>query len=318
MGYQSLLRTMCGALGLTMASMMTGVCCVLLALSPAGESETPKFKNDEAAQAFVEGRELFDKGQWKDATKRFRDCRKLADREEKKALKAWLAACKGGTKLEAVSRAIARSDWRGAWGQLEKIRASYGRTPLEEKITALSSEVEQRLFLSLATFEEHPPPAEAASRPPSCKINTDPRYVKEGKRSLEWSKSISVPGRNPPIGFLPLSDFSGKNLEEYRYLHISIYSLDKIVGKYTLFFDTGHRLAETGGMDPTAILRTRCFYHHLTITKPGWNDFRIDLWKNLSTHSNPTRAEIQRLILLMISPSKPKKVFIDAVKLEKK
>ena len=71
-------------------------------------------------------------------------------------------------------------------------------------------------------------------------------------------------------------------------------------------------------MDPTAILRTRCFYHHLTIKKPGWNDYRIDLWKNLSTHSTPTRAEIQGLILLMISPSKPKTIFIDAVKLEKK
>ncbi len=285
--------------------------------SNSGDSKhsTPAFQVAEATQIFMEGRDLFEKGDWKQAEKRFKECRKLADRQEKKLLKTWFAACKGGARLDKISRAVSKEKWHAAWGELQKIKAVYGETPLENQLHTMEKKIEKQLFLPLATFENPAPDAETSAHG-SGEINTDLKYVRAGKRSLRWSEEVSLE-RNP-IAFLPLAMVEGSQFQEYRYLRLSIYSTDDLAGKYTVFFSTGHNPAAEPGGNPMDILRTRCFFHHLNVNKMGWTEFRIDLWKQLSTHSGASRSDIEGLSLLMIPPSRPKTIYIDEVKLEKK
>ncbi|MFN0059272.1 MAG: hypothetical protein ACKVX7_12525 [Planctomycetota bacterium] len=276
--------------------------------APSATRPTPEFADDESRAAFARGVELFDKGDWKAADGEFTKCQKGATSKVSKAeLKLWTRAVKGGPDLAKIEKAIDKKDWKGAWGQLTTANAKYADTPLKSKLDELTKVVEPELFLVLASFEEPPPEPEklARNRPATASFNDDVKFVKSGKRSMRWSEGSGFAN-------LQIARLEGGIPKEYRYLNISIYSSDDKLGKYTIFFPTGEL-----GMNPMEILKTRCFFHHLTINKPGWHNLRIDLTKDLATHSNPTRDEIEGLNLLVIPPGQPKTIYIDDVKLEK-
>ncbi|MFQ5654515.1 MAG: hypothetical protein ACE5GW_07270 [Planctomycetota bacterium] len=280
---------------------------------------TPTFQDEEAQRSFEGAKSLFEEGKWKEAEKLFRSCRKGTDRDGRKILKAWLAACKGGPKLAAVDKAIARGSWKSAWGKVERLNASYRETPLRERIDALARRVEKELFTPLATFEESPPESEKAvrdRRPTSAEINEKPELVRGGRRSLRWRESVGF-GHGKVIGVLPISSFEGAWIKEHRFLRVSLHSEDEALGKFALFFDTGERI-DWASADPTAILKIPGYFYHITLNKKGWVDLRIDLWKQVSQHSGVTWDQIEGLNLLIIPPSKPKTIHIDEVKLEKK
>ena len=289
---------------------------LLLLPVPAGE-DTPSFEDQALAESFTRARSLFEEGEFKEARKLFQACRKGAAKDDKKLIKNWLKACEGGKKLGKVEKSIAKARWKAAHGSLTKLRAAYGATPLGPRLDELMSQVEGMLYTLLATFEDPPPEPEKRVewRPRSAQVNSDARFVKGGERSLEWSAEVDMM-RNP-IAFLPLARIDGATVEAHRILHFSIYSPDDRLGKFTIFFDVGN-LDELREMrDPTRLLRTRGFFFHLTVNRVGWTDFQVDLRKQLQTYSNPTREEIEGLNLLMVPPSKPKKIYIDDVRLEK-
>lgn len=271
--------------------------------------EGPKFGDPEAQSSFDEGRELFDKDEWSAATKRFKACKGKASKPEKKVIEAWIKACKGGKSLGKVQKAISKSKWKLAWGEVSKLNARYGETPLREKLDAIAQQVQDELFLLLATFEDPPPQPEkdAGDRPAAASINTNMKFVREGKRSLRWAAAGF-------IAQVPLTRLDGEELEEYRYLHFSMYSPNENFGKFTLIFETDDGIPN----DPTRILQARLFFHHLTVNWVGWKDFRIDLRKEIQTNSNPTLADIRKLTLLMIPPGKDKTIYVDGIKLERK
>ena len=108
-------------------------------------------------------------------------------------------------------------------------------------------------------------------------------------------------------------------MEDYRWLRISIFSEDDTFGKFTIFFGTdeigpNQAWGATGGIQ--SLLRRNCYYYHLTIKKPGWNHFRIDLNRELSKNDAITWSDLQSLYLFTVPPSHPKRLTIDAIKLE--
>ena len=285
-----------------------------------GEQENhpvPVFQNEEGTQLFDDARAEFEQGEWKAAQKSFKKCQKHTDRDGKKILKAWINACKGGSKLGRLDKAVAKEDWRGAWRELSKMKRAYGTTPLSGRLDSYLDQIEPELFTILATFEDPPPkPEEKVSnrRPSTSSFNRDPRYILSGKRSLRWRESVGLQG-NKLIGWLPLAQFEGGTLTEHRALHISIFSTDENYGKFTILVDGAEGNQPWQGMNP---LKSNVFFHHLTVNKPGWSHYQIDLVKGLSTHSSPQLQEMTNISLLIIPPSKPKVIYIDDVKLEKR
>ena len=278
--------------------------------------DAPSFQTEEARKAFADAQVLFEKGDWKPAQKLFKASRKGTDGSGKKSVKVWIKACQGGSKLARVEKAIEKERWHDAFTELQRLQASYGETPLKTRMARLEEEIEAEIFFPLASFERNPPPPETQNgRPAGTSINRDARYVKSGERSLRWATSAGY-----GLRWLPLADFEGSMIEDHRYLNISLYSTDDVVAKYTLFFRTKNDPVTTGeaNRNPMAILKTRCFFHHLTVTEEGWVDYRIDLWKELATHSGATRKEIEGVGLLIIPPSRQKTIYIDDVRLEKK
>lgn len=278
---------------------------------------TPTFKDEVATATFKEGREHFTDGSYKEAQKCFRSSRSATDKAGKKIVDGWIDACKGGLKLADVEKAVAKESWRSAWDKLAKVEKKYGETPLRERLDMLGDMIARELFLPLATFEEEPPEPEknAGNRPNTAEIVTDEKYVSEGKRSLKWREEVGL-GSGKLLGWLNLAKFEGGALDQYRYLSLSILSEDKDFGKFTIFVDTGED-DEEWARNPMKVLQSNCYYHHLTINKPGWRRVRIDLRKDLSSTQKPELAEMQRLSLIIIPPSKPKTIYIDDVKLEK-
>ena len=114
---------------------------------------------------------------------------------------------------------------------------------------------------------------------------------------------------------MPIAQFEGGTLMEHRILHLSIYSTDENYGKFTILVDGAEGAQPWQGMNP---LKSNVFFHHLTINKVGWMDIHIDLGKQLSTNSSPLLQEMTNISLLIIPPSKPKVIYVDDVKLEKR
>lgn len=275
------------------------------------------FADTEAQRLFNEGRDYFQKNDWKNAESSFKSCKGNCTTEEKKALEAWIKACKGGKDLDKIQKMTAKGDWRAAWLEVRKLGEKYASpSPLWPKIEEVSTFIEGELFYLLANFEEAAPDPEKAigNRPASAEINADPKFVRGGKRSLRWAATYDL----GLIAQMPLATFDGSKIEEYRYLHISVYSGTKDFGKFTLFFDINDEGRGAIGQDPTRVLQTPGFFYHMTVNHEGWLDLRIDLWKELQTHSNPTRDQIRGVSLLMIPPSKPKTIYLDEFKLERK
>ncbi|MCA8962171.1 MAG: hypothetical protein KDC38_16715 [Planctomycetes bacterium] len=278
--------------------------------------EAPPFADPENRARFDEAVDQFMREEWRSAEKLMKECDAGESSAVQKELARWIAACKGGPQLAKVTKAIDRANWKVAWAHLERVRAKYGTTPLEMKIEVLTETIEPKIFEILATFEPDAPASErdAGMRPGNATVNTDAKYVRRGKQSLRWEPARATPGAGfggRGFAYLPLAKIDGSKLEEFRYLQLSIYASEKDAGRYTLMLDTGQRM----NMNP---LQARCFYHHVTLEKPGWVDLRVDLWKEFQSYTNPDPSEVQTLAMIVIPPANPKAIYVDDVKLEKK
>lgn len=281
-------------------------------------ADLPKFTAGEAQKAFDEGHGLFQKGEWKAAEKLFKECSKKGEGEDRDRIKPWIQACKGGARLNRIDKVINKQEWRKAWVEIQRVNASYKETPLQATLAEYLERIEGNLFFPLATFEEDPPESQVDSsrHPSTAQINTDPRFVAGGKRSIQWTEKVGL-GSAKILGWLPLAEFPGSLIDDHRYLSVSIYKPGESFGKYTLYFYTDEDPAQGGFANPLAVLKARCHYKHLTVEKQGWNHYRVDLWKELSNHSGAQRSEIRGLHMLIIPPSKADTVYIDEVKLER-
>lgn len=283
---------------------------------PAPEAK-PTFADAAVEATFKEGQAHFSNTKWKDAEKCFKSCKKGAIGDQKKTIESWINACKGGKKLAKVEKLIAKESWKKAWKQLQPLLSNYGTTPLSERLDSVRVVIEQEIFLPLANYEEEPPANEITDRAGTqgASLNDNPKYVKSGKRSLKWDAGAGPGFAGMVFGRLPIARLDGNNVADYPYLHLSIYAPNADFGKFTLYFGNADALAAA---DPTNILRTKSFFHHLTVNKEGWLDLRLDLRRQAQTLSAAQWSDVTELVLLVIPPSKPKTIFIDDVRLEKK
>lgn len=272
----------------------------------------PKLDDAEQKSAFERAVELFDKDEWKDAEKAFKALERDVPSEQKDIVKLWRFAADGGPKLEPVEKSVAKARWKEAWFKLARVTARYGETPLRKKIESYEETISKQIFLDLANYEEKPPKAqkELDQRTQGAELNTKLEFVKRGKRSLAWTPRAMGPG-GFGMAYLPIADVEGSQIDEYRYLHISIYSPNDVPSKFALFFSTGQAINNNP-------FQTRAFFKHIMLDKKGWYDLRVDLWKDLSSYSSPERADIQEFALMLVPPTQSKTIYIDEVKLEKK
>jgi len=285
----------------------------------------PTFDSDEGKKSFIEGQEQFEQHAWRDASRSFAVARKAsADARSRKLLQSWEKACKGGKALDRASNELQKGAYRKVWNAVATLRKKYGETPLATAIDALEETVYPELFLDLATFEETPIEVEEAARKALPKdrsrITRDPERVFEGKGALEWRSGGGQGFAGLSFGRLPIATIEDVVMEDYRWIRFSVFNEDDNFGKFTLFFGTeaispNQAWAGAGGL--TGLLRRNCYYHHFTLKKLGWNHFRIDLTKELSMNETLEWSDLLSLYLLTVPPSHPKKLTIDAVKLEK-
>ena len=277
----------------------------------------------EAAVAFEEGVIEFSRGAFADAAKKFRSARKGAKKVAKTTIATYEKACKEGKKLTKVEASMGKSQWRKALKDLTKIERAVGEeSPLEPHLKPLREAIHDQLFWPLATFDEDPPASESkvqGRRPNTASINDDRGYVKDGKQSLKWSAG-NLGGRGGfggmSFGALPLAAFDGEIVNEYRILDAWIYSTTEDFGKFTLYFgieDDG----PSATLAVTDLLKIRCFFHHVTVSKKGWHHIRIDLKKDLPKHHNLEWADVTGVSLLIVPPSKGKTIYVDSIRLER-
>ena len=284
----------------------------------------PIFKTDTAQATFDQAKELFEKRDWRDAGKSFAKVRKeTVDKESRARVELWEQACKGGKSLDRAVEDHAREKYRRSWSSIQSLLKKYGKTPLRGPIDQLHDEVYPQLFLDLAKFEQEPVEPEQAARKAlpedRTRITKDPDRIFEGKGALEWRSGGGQGFAGLSFGRLPLASIQDLVMEDYRWLRISIFSEDDTFGKFTIFFGTdeigpNQAWGATGGIQ--SLLRRNCYYYHLTIKKPGWNHFRIDLNRELSKNDAITWSDLQSLYLFTVPPSHPKRLTIDAIKLE--
>lgn len=272
----------------------------------------PKLDDPEQKSAFEQAVALFDRDEWKDAEKAFKSLERDVPSEQRDVVKLWRFAADGGPKLEPVEKSVAKARWKEAWFKLARVTARYGETPLRKKIESYEETISKQIFLDLATYEADPPKAqkELDQRTQGAELNTKLEFVKRGKRSLAWTPRAMGPG-GFGMAYLPIADVEGSQIDEYRYLHISIYSPNDVPSKFALFFSTGQAINNNP-------FQTRAFFKHIMLDKKGWYDLRVDLWKDLSSYSSPERADIQEFALMLVPPTQSKTIYIDEVKLEKK
>ena len=293
--------------------------------APAFPEEPPiELASPEATAAFEEGIELFRRGEFSDAGKQFKIAKKKAAKPAKKRIGEYEKSIKEAKKLPRIEKSLAKSQWRKALGDLMKIEAALGKeSPLEIYLAPLRTQVEAALYFPLANFEGKPPEPEArvkGRRPNSATANTKPEYVRDGEGSLQWRAGGGGANVGGMAGFtfgsLPLAAFDGSRVEEYRILDLWIYSTDDEFGKFTLYFgieDDGPGQTFQG----TNILKTRCFLHHITVTKEGWQRVRVDLLKELPKNHNLDWSDVTGVALMVIPPSKGKTIYIDSLRLER-
>lgn len=294
--------------------------------SPAEEeSPQPSFETDEAKQQFEKGLELFEKRQWREATRSFATARKgTADKDSRSMVSSWEKACKGGKALDRAVEDLARKKYRKAWIAALSLHGKYGATPLVSPIEKLKEEVYPHLFLDLACFEEEPVEVEAAARKAlpadRSRLTKDPDRITEGKGALEWRSGGGQGFAGLSFGRLPLASIGELVMDDYRWIRFSVFNEDDNFGKFTLFFgmdEIGPNRAWAGAGGVAGLLQRNCYYHHFTLKKPGWNHFRIDLKRELSMNASVAWSDLLSLYLLTVPPSHPKRITIDAVKLER-
>ena len=289
------------------------VVILLLACSTVrGSVGEPVFPNDEAAKSFAAGRVHFEARRYEEAKKLFKACRKGAPPDTTKTVDGWLKACKGGIKLRPVYKAIEKKSWRSAWQRLEKIRKGYRDTPLRTQLDALEESIGKELFFWLSTFEKpiiEPERGAVRDFLQTARYNTDPAYVRSGERSARWTAEAK--GRKLPI--LPLGKFSGRILDDYRYLSLWIYDSDNLRGNFLLFFNgSDSRVLQQGSHLPK-----NSFYMKINTSKVGWKHYRFDLEKDLAKEGAPSFADVHALELMVFGHSQKKTIYIDDVRLEK-
>lgn len=284
----------------------------------------PSFKTEEAKKAFDQAKELFEGRSWRDAGKAFGKLRKdTSDKESRKRLESWENACKGGKNLDRAVSDHESDKHRKAWSSIQGLLKKYGETPLRTFIDQLHDDVYPELFFDLAKFEEEPTETEEAARKAlpedRTRITKDPDRIFEGTSALEWRSGGGQGFAGFNFGRVPLASIQDLVMEDYRWLRISIYNEEDTFGKFTLYFgmdEIGPNQAWAGAGGIQGLLRRDCYYYHLTIKKPGWNHFRIDLHRELTRNEKIAWSELQSLYLFTVPPSHPKRLTIDALKLE--
>ncbi len=292
---------------------------------PESEPEDPPITlaSPEAQAAFEGGLENFGRGDFTEAAKQFRTAKKGAKKDAKNRVVAYEKACKESKKLPKIEKSIDQKQWRKALGELDRIETALGKkTPLEPHLKPLRTQIHEALYYPLANFEGKAPGPEnlvKARRPPSATANTDLRFVHDGKVSLKWNAgkgSIGALGGLGVFGSVPLAAFEGTLVKEYRIFEMWIYSTDDEFGKFSLYFGI-----EEGGpgqvFEATSLLKTRCFFHHITVNKAGWQRVRIDLMKDIPKHHNLEWADVTGVALMVIPPSKGKLIYVDSLRLER-
>lgn len=286
---------------------------------PAPPAPPAGLASPEATEAYAKGVESFGAGEFDAALESFKAAGKGAKDEAKERVDEYEKACKGAKKLPKIEKGIADRKWRAAWLELERVAKAHGDGPLDVHLTPLRETIEAELFFPLANFEAEPPEPEAQvknRRPDSASPNSDEKYVREGKGSLRWASGQGPGIAGMTFGFLPLAAFDGSKVKDYPILELFLCSTDENFGKFTLYFG----IEEGGPMQAfaaTDILKTRCFLHHITVDKPGWQHVRVDLTKDITKNNSIEWSEITGVSLMVIPPSHPKTIYLDGLRLER-
>ena len=289
-------------------SCLCSVFCLVLPLH--ADDPTPSFTSKEGETLFKEALDLFEDDRYDEANKKFRSALKHTDAQGQTIVRTWIKACRGAREVEQVEKLLKKKKWRSALKKAEKARKNYTGTPIEPKVRHIHALAHRACFHDLATFDRGRIPMTEDTRflMDVATFNEDPKYVKQGNRSLRWSARPTAES----LPYVPLARGNGLRLEEFRYLTFWVYSPDRVAGQYFILFCAGGNEMGAGGSAPHNSLSTSVKFNRV-----GWTQVRIDLRKDLREKGSFGLRSTRNIELIMLRGSPPKTIYIDHVRLER-
>ncbi|MGE3166646.1 MAG: hypothetical protein AB7O52_17225 [Planctomycetota bacterium] len=158
----------------------------VLLLASAGDVDPAslEWKKPEAAADFKAATEAFDAGKFKEAHEAFKGLKKHAKNDEtKRVVESYQRGAEGGYRLAGLQAMAKSGDRHKAFQEAEKSVANYRDTPIGAAFDKFVAELSAELFTWIENFESK------GSRYSESKGKTfidDPKFVREGSRSLRW------------------------------------------------------------------------------------------------------------------------------------
>lgn len=155
-------------------------------LSTAGEIDLAslEWKKPEAAEEFTKAKRAFEEGDFKEAFDLFKGLRKQAkNAETKKVVDAYQLGSEGGYRLAGYQKLATDGDRLKAYQEAEKANADYRDTPIGPNYVKFLEQLGAELFTVIEDFESK---GNRYSENKGKSFIDDPKFVREGRRSLKW------------------------------------------------------------------------------------------------------------------------------------
>ncbi|MBN1419882.1 MAG: hypothetical protein JXP34_13965 [Planctomycetes bacterium] len=221
-----------------------------------------EFRTQLGSVSFANGKKAFEEKEWKEAYSKFKMARTYAKNSETRTeVERWIKGIEGGLILENFEARVEHKLIGSTYVEGLKTAPQYALTPAGPLYEEFMKNLRMQAVVQLENFEQ--------DGPYSAKYGkwfvVDPRFVKEGRRSLKWScrnkDSIALRIKN-----LSVSDFS-----VFSHLAFWLCCLPGEAAELDLWV-----CAETFRVD-----RADGFKGKIVPARQGWKFFIIDLDKDL-------------------------------------
>ena len=288
------------------------------------------FQSPETTESYRAAVELFERGEFSDAKKKFKEAGKGAKGDAKDSVKSYEKACKGEKDLEKIEKEISRGKWQAALVVLKKAHGKYGKTPLTFHLDQLRTTVEENFYLLLSDFElepsEHERPVMAGRPrwgPPHIMRKN---LVHSGEASLTAFASGKIEDRDmfgvtSGISY-PLVRFNGEWAKDYGTISIWVYAIsDKKKEEVMLYLtetEDGSFEEKWGGSGQEQLLRNSRLMH---VTKEvptrRWHEVRINLDRDF-TNRFDLKVEDMKTLCVGRGLKSQVKLYLDTLRLERR
>ncbi len=279
------------------------------------------FRDEESQAAFKRGWSEFHALDFKSAEKSFKVALDGVVTADRKTVLALRAASKNGKKVLDARKKFEKGKARSALKDLDRLEKKSGDGPLATHIAALRADIEARLYVVIEDFENRSPSGGIGKRHADGRagyqnhdINTDPRYVRSGEKSLIWQTMAA--GYDPDgIEILvgEIAKFKDTQLDEFPFMSFSMHT--EKPGTFELFLFPRQRgaIREEDWLSCPAL-------HKISVKRPGWTDIKIDLKRSLripQVRPKPEGRFQQVLRIRMVKPGNSQRVHFDQVRFER-